>query len=102
MDGFQVMPMLEAARIGDIFITLTGGMKAVAREHIEVMKNGALIANSGHFNVEIEIEAKLGHIVDKETNERYRLPVKTECVLMENSRVGFWRGNKKNQYARGA
>ena len=39
--------------------------------------------------VEIEIEAKLGHIVDKETNERYRLPVKTECVLMENSRVGF-------------
>jgi len=57
MDGFQVMPMLEAARIGDIFITLTGGMKAVAREHIEVMKSGALIANSGHFNVEIEIEA---------------------------------------------
>ena len=57
MDGFQVMPMMDAAKIGDIFITLTGGMKAVAREHIEVMKNGALIANSGHFNVEIEIEA---------------------------------------------
>ncbi len=57
MDGFQVMPMLEAAKMGDIFITLTGGMKAVAREHIEVMKSGALIANSGHFNVEIDIEA---------------------------------------------
>ena len=57
MDGFQVMPMLEAAKIGDIFITLTGGLKAVAREHIEVMKSGALIANSGHFNVEIDIEA---------------------------------------------
>lgn len=57
MDGFQVMPMLEAAKKGDIFITLTGGMKAVAREHIEVMKSGALIANSGHFNVEIDIEA---------------------------------------------
>ncbi|MDA0770882.1 MAG: adenosylhomocysteinase [Chloroflexi bacterium] len=57
MDGFQVMPMLEAAKKGDIFITLTGGMKAVAREHIEIMKSGALIANSGHFNVEIDIEA---------------------------------------------
>ena len=57
MDGFQVMPMLEAAKIGDIFITLTGGLKAVGREHIEVMKSGALIANSGHFNVEIDIEA---------------------------------------------
>ncbi len=57
MDGFQVMPMMDAAKIGDIFITLTGGMKAVAREHIEVMKSGALIANSGHFNVEIDIEA---------------------------------------------
>ncbi|MCH8870009.1 MAG: adenosylhomocysteinase [Chloroflexi bacterium] len=57
MDGFQVMPMLEAAKVGDIFITLTGGLKAVGREHIEVMKSGALIANSGHFNVEIDIEA---------------------------------------------
>jgi adenosylhomocysteinase len=57
MDGHRVMSMLDAAPIGDIFITLTGGMKAVARPHVEVMKNGAIIANSGHFNVEIEIEA---------------------------------------------
>ena len=57
MDGHRVMSMLEASSIGDIFITLTGGMKAVARPHIEVMKDGAIIANSGHFNVEIEIEA---------------------------------------------
>ena len=57
MDGHRVMSMLEASPIADIFITLTGGMKAVARPHIEVMKNGAIIANSGHFNVEIEIEA---------------------------------------------
>lgn len=57
MDGHRVMSMLEASPIGDIFITLTGGMKAVARPHIEVMKNDAIIANSGHFNVEIEIEA---------------------------------------------
>ena len=57
MDGHQVMGMDEAAKVGDIFITLTGGMKAVGRRHIEVMKDGALLANSGHFNVEIDIPA---------------------------------------------
>ena len=57
MDGHQVMSMDEAAKVGDIFITLTGGMKAVGRQHIEVMKDGALLANSGHFNVEIDIPA---------------------------------------------
>ncbi|MDE2687475.1 MAG: adenosylhomocysteinase [Chloroflexota bacterium] len=57
MDGHQVMSMDEAAKVGDIFITLTGGMKAVGRRHIEVMKDGALLANSGHFNVEIDIPA---------------------------------------------
>ena len=57
MDGNQVMAMSEAAKIGDIFITLTGGLKAISGEHMEVMKDGAIICNSGHFNVEIEIEA---------------------------------------------
>ena len=57
MDGHQVMSMEEAARIGDIFITLTGGMKAVDRKHIEVMKDGAIMANSGHFDVELDIDA---------------------------------------------
>jgi adenosylhomocysteinase len=57
MDGHRVMTMAEAAKIGDIFITVTGGMKAVGREHIASMKDGALIANSGHFNVEIDIDA---------------------------------------------
>ncbi len=57
MDGHQVMTMLEAAQIGDIFITLTGGLGAVARDHLAVMKDGAIIANSGHFNVEIDIPA---------------------------------------------
>ena len=55
MDGHRVMPMSDAASIGDIFITLTGGMKAVDRKHILSMKSGAIIANSGHFNVEIDI-----------------------------------------------
>jgi adenosylhomocysteinase len=57
MDGHQVMAMRQAASIGDIFITVTGGLKAIGREHIEVMKDGAIIANSGHFNVEIDIQA---------------------------------------------
>jgi adenosylhomocysteinase len=49
--------MAEAAEIGDIFITVTGGMNAVGREHLEAMKSGAIVANSGHFNVEIDIPA---------------------------------------------
>ena len=57
MDGHRVMSMKQAAAIGDIFITLTGGMKAIGRSHLEAMKDGAVIANSGHFNVEIDIEA---------------------------------------------
>jgi adenosylhomocysteinase len=57
MDGFTVMPMKEAARLGDVFVTLTGNKHVLRREHFEVMKNGAVIANSGHFNVEIDIPA---------------------------------------------
>ena len=57
MDGFQVMPMLEAAKIGDIFISVTGDIHAIDGYHMEVMKDGAIIANSGHFNVELNIEA---------------------------------------------
>ncbi len=57
MDGFRVMPMVEAARFGDIFITATGDINILDRRHFEVMKDGALVANSGHFNVEINIPA---------------------------------------------
>ena len=55
MDGFQVMPMMEAARIGDIFCTVTGDINVIDTHHFEVMKDGAIVANSGHFNVEINI-----------------------------------------------
>src|SRR5215472_1034711 len=57
MDGYRVMSMADAARIGDIFVTVTGNKNVVAKEHFEVMKNGAVVANSGHFNVEIDIPA---------------------------------------------
>jgi adenosylhomocysteinase len=60
MDGFQVMPMLEAAKIGDIFCTVTGDINVVDIHHFEVMKDGAIVANSGHFNVEINIPGLLG------------------------------------------
>jgi adenosylhomocysteinase len=55
MDGYQVMPMAQAARIGDIFCTLTGDINVIDTHHFEVMKDGAIVANSGHFNVEINI-----------------------------------------------
>jgi len=55
MDGFRVMPMAEAAKIGDLFCTLTGDINVIRKEHFEVMKDGAIVCNSGHFNVEIDI-----------------------------------------------
>ena len=57
MDGFRVMPMAEAAKIGDIFVTATGNKAVLAHEHFERMKDGAVFCNSGHFNVEIDIPA---------------------------------------------
>ena len=57
MDGFRVMPMIEAAPLGDFFITSTGDINVVDRQHFEAMKDGAIVANSGHFNVEINIPA---------------------------------------------
>lgn len=63
MDGFRVMPMAEAARIGDIFITATGDINVIDGHHFEIMKPGAIVANSGHFNVEINLEA-LGKMAD--------------------------------------
>ncbi len=57
MDGFMVMPMIEAARVGDIFVTATGDINVLDRQHFEVMKHGAMLANSGHFNVEINLPA---------------------------------------------
>ncbi len=57
MDGYRVMSMIDAAPIGDIFVTVTGDKGVIRREHFEKMKNGAIVANSGHFNVEVDIAA---------------------------------------------
>ena len=57
MDGYRVMPMTEAAKVGEIFVTATGDISVLDRQHFEVMKDGAIICNSGHFNVEINLVA---------------------------------------------
>ncbi len=57
MDGFRVMPMKEAARIGEIFVTLTGDKSVIREEHMAVMRDGAILCNSGHFDVEIDLRA---------------------------------------------
>ncbi len=86
MDGYRVMPMQEAAPIGDIFITATGDINVLDAPHFEVMKNGAIVCNSGHFNVEINLES-LADMAD-DTPERvrpfveaYRLDGRTINVL---------------------
>ncbi len=67
MDGFQVMPLLEAAKVGVIFITVTGDKNVIDKAHFQVMKDGAILANSGHFNAEINIPALEGMSKKKRT-----------------------------------
>jgi adenosylhomocysteinase len=69
MDGFRVMSMIEAAQIGDVFCTLTGNKSVIAREHFEKLKDGAILANSGHFNVEIDLET-LGRMASSRRHVR--------------------------------
>ena len=69
MDGFRVMPIADAARIGDIFVTVTGDKHVIAKHHFENMKSGAIVANSGHFNVELDLEG-LAEIATSRRNVR--------------------------------
>ncbi|UCE65907.1 MAG: adenosylhomocysteinase [Candidatus Zixiibacteriota bacterium] len=83
MDGFQVMPMAKAAKIGDIFVTLTGNCEVVREEHFKAMKDGAIVANSGHFDVEIDLN-KLRKIA---TNKRDIRPNVVEYTLKGGKRI---------------
>ena len=65
MDGFSVMPSLDAASTGEVFITVTGGLQAIGRHHLELMSDGAILVNSGHFNVEIDIPSLEEMAVEK-------------------------------------
>ncbi len=84
MDGFEVMPMAQAARVGDLFVTLTGNKNVIRAEHFRVMKDRAVVANSGHFNVEIDIPALKK--LSKNVNRKVRKHV-DEYVLKNGKRV---------------
>ena len=83
MDGFQVMPMASAARVGDVFVTVTGNTSVIGREHVERMKDGAILANSGHFNVEIDLE----QLAALATARRAVRPFVEEFLLPDGRRV---------------
>ncbi len=85
MEGHQVMKMEEAAKIGDIFITVTGGMKAIDRKHVTSMKDGVLLANSGHFNVEIDIEG-MDEISDSKSEVK---PFVEQYILTNGNRINL-------------
>lgn len=83
MDGYRVMPMKEAAKIGDVFCTLTGDINVIDRLHFEVMKDGAIISNSGHFNVEINIPA----LEEMSSSKRLVRPFVEEFELKDGRRI---------------
>jgi adenosylhomocysteinase len=85
MDGFRVMPMEEAARIGDILVTVTGDLNVIDRQHFEVMKDGAIVANSGHFNVEINIPA----LEEMATEKRLVRPFVDQYTLPDGRRINI-------------
>ena len=83
MDGFTVMPSVEAARTGEVFITVTGGFKAIGQQHLDVMRDGAILCNSGHFNVEIDIPA-----LEAMSTEKSQIrPFVNEYVLKDGRRI---------------
>jgi adenosylhomocysteinase len=91
MDGFRVMPMVEAAKIGDIFCTVTGDIHVIDEPHFQVMKDGVIIANSGHFNVEVNIpslEAMASEVRRvREFVEQYILPDGRRINLLGEGRL---------------
>jgi len=85
MDGFRVMPMMEAATLGDIFCTLTGDIHVLDKHHFEIMKDGAIISNSGHFNVEINIPA-----LEEMAEEKIRVrPMIDQYLLSDGRRLNL-------------
>lgn len=91
MDGYRVMPMREAAKLGDLFITATGDISVIRREHFALMKDGAILANTGHFNVEINIpdleSLAVAQADIKEDVVEYRLPDGRKLYLLAEGRL---------------
>jgi adenosylhomocysteinase len=91
MDGFRVMPMSEAAKIGDFFCTVTGNIDVIRTEHFEAMKDGAIVCNSGHFNVELDLKA-LGKLAKsrgfiREFVEEYTLKGGKKVIVLGEGRL---------------
>ncbi len=91
MDGYRVMPMSDAAKIGDIFVSVTGNYHVVREEHFKVMKDGAIVANSGHFNDELDLEA-IGKIARGKSEprafvEQYELHDGRKVCILANGRL---------------
>jgi len=84
MQGYQVMPMADAAKIGDVFITVTGNRDVIRTEHVEAMKDGAILANSGHFDIEIDVA---GLTAMANQVRRHIRPQTDEYVLPDGRRV---------------
>jgi adenosylhomocysteinase len=98
MDGFEVMPMDEAAALGDIFVTVTGCSGVITRDHFLKMKDGAILSNAGHFDVEVDMaglhELAIGHYEARHNIEGYQLPNgKTVFVLAEGRLVNIAAGD---------
>jgi adenosylhomocysteinase len=91
MDGYDVLPMDEAAKIGDIFVTVTGNKAVIAGRHFKAMKDGAVVANSGHFNVEIDLQVLEGMAVAKrqvrDFVQEYTLPNKRKVFVLGEGRL---------------
>jgi adenosylhomocysteinase len=91
MDGYQVMPMAEAAAIGDFFCTLTGDIRVLRREHFQVMKDGAIICNSGHFNVELDLDTLADMAVARrqvrDFVEEFKLPTGRNIYVLGEGRL---------------
>jgi adenosylhomocysteinase len=85
MDGFRVLEMNEAAKIGDIFVTVTGDINVLDRKHFETMKDGAIVANSGHFNVEINIPA----LEEMSKEKRLVRPFVEQYILADDRRINL-------------
>jgi adenosylhomocysteinase len=85
MDGFEVMPMAKAAKVGELFVTLTGNKHVLRAEHFRVMKDRAVVANSGHFNVEIDIPALKK--LSKKVIRNVRNDVVDEYIMKNNKRI---------------
>ena len=83
MEGYEVMPAAEAARVGDVFVTATGTRDVLTREHFEVMRDGAILCNAGHFDVEID-RAALAELADSERDVR---PLVREHQLADGRRL---------------